>query len=57
MNSQIATLAIGVALSQAAKRVNVDQYVWSLRFGYLAVQGIIIAMYLVIARKVRGIGS
>lgn len=53
MNAQFATLALGLGLSQAARRINLDGWLWELRFGYLAVHACLIGLYLYIASKIR----
>ena len=56
MNAQAITLVGGLALSQLARRINMDtpERVWALRVLYLSVHALIFAMYLYIARKVSG---
>ncbi|CAD6589575.1 MAG: hypothetical protein CYPHOPRED_004876 [Cyphobasidiales sp. Tagirdzhanova-0007] len=55
MNAQIATLAIGLALSQGAKRLNLDrpEVLWPIRFLYIGVQVGIFALYMFIAQRIR----
>lgn len=53
MNSQLVTLALGIGLSQAARRLDLDGYLWELRFGYLAVHILLLGLYLYIAGKIR----
>ena len=55
MNAQAITLVGGLALSQLARRINMDtpERVWALRVLYLSVHALVFGMYLYIARKVR----
>lgn len=54
MNAQVTTLVLGLALSQGAKRLDLDrpEVLWPLRFSYLAVQLVILGLYLYIAKRV-----
>lgn len=54
MNAQVATMVLGLALSQGSKRFDLErpEVLWPLRALYVSVQLIQLAMYLYIASKV-----
>ena len=53
MNAQVATLVLGLALSQGAKRLDLDRpgILWPIRGVYVVVQLIQLALYLYIAAQ------
>jgi hypothetical protein len=55
MNAQVATLVLGLALSQGAKRLDLNSpdILWPVRGLYVAVQLIQLALYLYIAAQAR----
>ena len=53
MNAQVVTLFLGLGLSQVARRLNLDGYLWQLRGLYLGVHLLLIGLYLYIAQKIR----
>ena len=55
MNQQLVTMAVGLGLSQVARRLDLDtpERLWGIRALYLATNVIIFALYLYIAAKVR----
>lgn len=54
MNQQLVTMAVGLGLSQVARRLDLDtpERLWGIRALYLATNVIIFALYLYIAAKV-----
>jgi hypothetical protein len=54
MNAQLVTMAIGLGLSQVARRIDLDtpERLWGIRALYFATQVIVILIYLYIAAKV-----